>query len=244
MKHILRNCTLVLALCGYLNIDAMAQGIPVFDGTSVANLVSQLKNQATQIQNQVEQLKKAQEQIENMKQRLEAMTGPKGLSSLLNGASNQAQRQAASSLDGILNSAIKGASVGGGNVDRINTTISELKSKFSLDNLADLDASTKPLERAIAQLAGAGIAATATAEDSYVRSNEGTQRVNQLINEIDKTADLKASVDLNTRVLTEISQQLNDLIRLQASLAQAQGNAAIATARDRAAARKFGKVSE
>ena len=113
-----------------------------------------------------------------------------------------------------------------------------------MDNLADLDGSTIPQDRAIAAVAAAGLTAVATGEDGYTRSNEGMTRVNSLIGQIDATPDLKASVDLNTRVMAEVAQQMNEMMRVMSAQTSAQGTAAVDNARDRAAARKLLKIGE
>ena len=219
-----------------------AQGIPVIDASSIAQLIASVNNQATQIANQVQQITELQNQLQNMQQRLTAMTGAKGISALLNNPAQQLQRQAASSLQSITDGAITGGSIGGGNVGRINTSIAQLKTKFDLTNLPEFNSSAIPQDRAIASLAGSGLAAVATGEDAYARSNEGVTRVNNLIGQIDATPDLKASVDLNTRVLAEVSQQLNEMIRVQSVNAATQGTMALQKARNDAAGRQFQKI--
>ena len=111
-----------------------------------------------------------------------------------------------------------------------------------MPDLNTLKASTEASDRAIANLAGTGLAAAATGEDAFVRSNEGMTRVNQLVTQIDSTPDLKASVDLNTRVLVEVNQQLNEMLRVMAANASASGVTAVTTARDLDAARNFLKI--
>jgi len=242
MKKYLKSVSLAVMIATSGVTHAFAQGIPVIDASSIAQLVATVNNQATQIANQVQQITELQNQLQNMQQRLVAMTGPKGLSGLLNDPTEQLRRQAASSLNSISSSAISGGTLGGGNTSRISSTIDNLKSKFDLTNLADFDSSTIPQDRGIAMLAGAGLTAAATGEDAYARSNEGMTRVNTLITQIDTTPDLKSSVDLNTRVLAEMSQQLNEMIRVMAANTTAQGTAAIADARNQAAGRQFQKI--
>ena len=81
--------------------------------------------------------------------------------------------------------------------------------------------------------------AVATAEDTYQRANASMDRVNGMIEDIDSNADLKASVDYNTRMLAEVAVLLNENLRVQAAVANTVGTDAISAARDRAASRKF-----
>lgn len=242
MKKYLKTVSLaaIIAMTGVS--QGIAQGIPVIDASSIAQLVATVNNQVTQIQNQVQQITELQKQLQNMQQRLTAITGAKGISALLNNPAEQLQRQAASSLKSITDGAITGGSIGGGNTGRINAAINELKTKFELTNLPDFNSSTIPQDRAIASLAGSGLAAIATGEDAYARSNEGATRVNNLIGQIDATPDLKASVDLNTRVLAEVAQQLNEMIRVTSVNAATQGTIALQKARNEAAGRTFQKI--
>jgi hypothetical protein len=69
-------------------------------------------------------------------------------------------------------------------------------------------------------------------------------RVNQLIGRIDDNADLKASVDYNTRMLGEIAVLLNESLRLQAAATNATGTDALQAARNLAAQRTFMRVGD
>ena len=84
----------------------------------------------------------------------------------------------------------------------------------------------------------------ATAEDTYARANTSMGRVNELIGQIDDNADLKASVDYNTRMLGEIAVLLNESLRLQAAQANATGTDALLLAREQAASRTFMRAGD
>ena len=60
-----------------------------------------------------------------------------------------------------------------------------------------------------------------------------------MIAAIGTTSDLKASVDLNSRILAEVAVLLSESIRVQAAAAGSAGTEAAASARDRAAQRRF-----
>ena len=79
----------------------------------------------------------------------------------------------------------------------------------------------------------------ATAEDTYTRSNAAMGRVNTLIDRIDSNADMKASVDFNSRMLAEVAVLLNENLRVQAAIANTMGSDALTAARDRASQRNF-----
>lgn len=248
MKKTVRTI-FVATLLATASLTPTKAGIPVIDTASITQLIAQLNNQAqslvnqaTQIQNQINQITELQNQLANMEQRLTAMTGIKNISSILNNADEQLKREAAGTIDSILSSVTSGTPLSGGNSTRLNTAIEAMKSRFEISNLTALNSSTQPRERGIAQVASVGIAAAATGEDSYERSNEGMTRVGNLIGQIDTQPDLKASVDLNTRMVAEVAQQMNEMLRVLAVQAQAQGTLAVDQARDRAAATTFQKV--
>ena len=222
---------------------ASAQGIPVIDTSQIAQVVAQLRQQLKDYEEQVKQLTTMKEQLDNMRSRLEAITGPKGISQLLNGAADKLVREAAPDFASIADAAISGSGIGG-NADGMKTLIDGLRSRFDLGDLAAFDGSTVPADKAIASLAGSGMAAVATADDGYKRANAAMDRVTALIDRIDAASDLKASVDTNTRVQAEVAVLLAELIRVQSAATHAAGMEAVSRARDGAASRKFMKVGD
>ena len=229
MRRILRGTALAMSLAIGGTTGAQAQGVPVFDATAVMRAVQQIENQIAQ--------------LESMRAQLDSMTGAKGISGILNSASDQSDRFAAESLSGILDNAMIGSTIGG-NAGALTARIDELKTTFGLPDVSDFLGSDLPQERALATQAGSGMAAMATAEDSYARTEAATARVNQLIGGIDDQPDLKASVDYNTRMLGEIAVLMNESLRLQAAMANAMGSDTLSDARDRAGQRNFMQAAD
>ena len=241
-----RNALLASALALPLAVlpgTATAQGIPVIDTSQIAQVVAQLRQQLKDYEEQIKQLATMKDQLENMRQRLEAITGPKGISDLLNGTAEKLAREAAPDLASIANAAISGGSIGGNTAD-VKRLIEKLRTRFDLGDLSTFDTSDIPADRAIASLAGSGMAAVATADDGYQRANAAAERVTQLIDRIDAAADLKASVDTNTRVQAEVALLLAELIRVQSASTRASGMEALQRARDGAASRKFMRAGD
>ena len=244
--HGLRTLALAAAVAlplASLPGTASAQGIPVIDTSQIAQVVAQLRQQLKDYEEQVKQLATMKEQLDNMRSRLEAITGPKGISQLLNGAADKLVREAAPDFASIADAAISGSGIGG-NADGMKALIDELRTRFDLSDLTTFDGSDVPADRAIASLAGSGMAAVATADDSYKRANAAMDRVTTLIDRIDAAADLKASVDTNTRVQAEVAVLLAELIRVQAAATHASGMEAVQRARDGAASRKFMRAGD
>lgn len=240
MKNILTRTALVLSLSIFPVTGAVPQGIPVIDTSQIAQVIATLQQQIKDYEEQLKQLTTMKEQFTNMQQRLQAMTGAKGISSILNGAAEKTARTAAIDLKSIVDNAISGGTISG-NVGDMNSIISDLKAKFDLTDLATFNSSAIPADKAIATLAGSGLAAVATADDSYKRANSAVTRVNALVDQIDNTADLKASVDFNTRVNAEVAVLILELIRVQSAQTNATGMQALHRARDGQASRKFMK---
>ena len=208
---------------------AQAQGVPTFDAASVAQAIAQLEQMRQDYENQLQQL--------------QSMTGGKAVSGILNGATDIAARESADSLSSIMSGAMTGSAIPG-NASALTSRIEDLKATFALPDINAFLTSDKPQDRALATQAGAGLAAVATAEDTYARANTSMGRVNQLIGQIDSNADLKASVDYNTRMLGEIAVLLNENLRLQAAQTNATGTDALLLAREQAASRTFMRVGD
>lgn len=241
MKNSLYKAAIVLPLFFAPLHSADAQGIPVIDGSQLAQVIAQLNQQVRDYEEQVKQLTTMKDQFENMKQRLLAITGAKGISSILNGSAEKLARTAATDLKSIIDNAISGGTISG-NVGSMNTLIASLRTRFDLGDLAAFDSSSIAGDKAIASLAGSGLAAVATADDSYKRAGAAVTRINTLIDQIDSSTDLKASVDFNTRVTAEVAVLLLELVRVQSATANTVGMEAIHKARDGKASRKFMKA--
>lgn len=242
MKKLILQTMVAIPLC-LSSINAQAQGIPVIDTSQLTQVIAQLQQQVRDYEEQVKQFTMMKDQFENMQKRLEAITGAKGMSSILNGAAEKTARTAASDLQSIMDGAIGGTNISG-NIGDMNSVISELRTRFDLGDLSDFDGSDVPADRAIASLAGTGMATIATAEDTYKRANSAVTRVNSLVDQIDSTDDLKASIDFNTRVQAEVGVLILELIRVQAASANTTGMMALQQARDGQASRKFMKAGD
>ena len=229
MTGILRT-TAIAALTMTLATGAVrAQGVPTFDAAAVAQAVAQVSQMQQDYANQLEQ-------FATLKDQLTSMTGGKAISGILNSTVDIDARASADSLSAIMSGGMTGAPVGG-NSSALTARMNELKTTFDLPDINAFLTSTTPQDRALATQAGAGLAAVATAEDSYGRANASMGRVNQLIGDIDTNADLKASVDYNTRMLGEVVVMLNEMVRVQVGDDQRRRNRCPASgARSRLAA--------
>lgn len=215
---------LVAATIAGIGAPASAQGVPVFDASNVAQAI--------------EQVRQGVEMIERAQQQINALTGPRGMSILLNSATDVAARGAAESYPDLVEGAITGREILG-NTTRIVAAVNRIKANFELGGLGDFASSDIAQYRALATLGGSSLAAMATGEDSYARANEAMTRVNALIPQIDSNTDVKAAVDFNTRVQIEQIQVMNELLRVLAAQANAQGAQSLFNTRQEMASRAF-----
>jgi type IV secretion system protein VirB5 len=229
IRKVAAAAALGLALFALPFDRAAAQGVPVYDATSVAQLIEQVTNQL--------------EQIATMKAQLESLTGARGIGAFLNAPEDIAARAAASNLSSLVDGAITGSPILG-NTARLAATIERLKGNYQLDLLGPYASSDLAQNRALATLGGSSLAAMATGEDSYLRANEAMTRVNQLVPQIDANTDVKAAIDFNTRVQIEQMQVMNELLRVLSAQANATGAQSLFYARQEMASREFMKVGE
>jgi type IV secretion system protein VirB5 len=207
---------------------AAAQGVPVYDATSVAQLIEQVTHQL--------------EQLATMKAQLESLTGARGIGAFMNAPEDIAARAAATNLTGLVDGAITGSPILG-NTARLAATIERLKGNYQLDLLAPYASSDVVQYRALAYLGGSSLAAMATGEDSYLRANDAMDRVNRLVPQIDANTDMKAAIDFNTRVQIEQMQVMNELLRVLSAQANATGAQALFMTREQMASREFLKFN-
>lgn len=241
MRHFLTTTALAACFATTAITPAVGQ-MAVYDASNFAQLVEQLQQMAETYEAEIQQLNSLRQQYETAVDQLESITGARGMQYILNSLEDIAARGA--SEDGmiaIVDGAIAGTPVNG-NTAVINRTLDELRETYDLASLPEFSDSDIAQDRAIASQAGSGMAAIATAEDVYLRSNEAMDRVTELVALIDDNQDLKASVDFNTRMLAEIAFLLNENLRVQASIANALGADALAEARDGVSSRQFMQI--
>ena len=244
MTELLRTTALAVCLAGVAATPALGQGVPVNDSMGIAQLVAQLDQMAQDYQAQLDQIAELQRQYQTLVQQYEAITGARDIADILNAGEHMSARVAsADGMFAIVDAAIAGTEIAG-NASVIDETLNDLRDTFDLADLPDFLASELAQDRAIATQAGSGMAAIATAEDTYDRANASMERVNQLIALIDANDDLKASVDYNSRLLAEVIVVLNEQLRLQAVMANSLGVQALADARDGVASRHFMQTGE
>ena len=193
-----------------LPLPAHAQGIPVYDASSFAQMLTQIDAMAQDYQKQLEQLDEA------IKQR-EAITGPRNAGDLVNGIFEQQLREyLPNTWEDTLNiinanSLPAGASSTRGiYTDLINT----------YDPITGAETYTSDptgsLSQALDRRTNTAYASMAASEQAYNNINERIEIYETLLNELNNTEDLKSSVDLQARISAENGMILSELMRLNA----------------------------
>ena len=226
-----KRVVLSVLLAGAVAIGAPAQatGIPVID---IANLAQDLQ-QFMQLTAQLQQL---EQQLAQAQQQYNSITGSRGMGGLFNSGSEQQMRMYApaswqQSLQVLQQGGLPGSAA---DVQRASQAFAMTQ------GITQTGAQVFPGNPGNAQAYTASTGATAAAaglsQAAYDQTQARMQRVQQYLSQINSTPDLKASIDLNARLLAEVNEALTQMIQLQAAQIQVQGSANAAQLR--------GKVQE
>lgn len=195
---------------------AGAGGIPVID---VANL-AQAVQQYVQLTQQLAQLK---QQYDQQVRQYESLTGLRNMGRLFDG---EVERQMRSYAPTSWQQSLQVLQQGGlpGNAADVVQAAKSFAQQQGINVKADLvfpanngdndSARTYTAETNTAAVS-AGISATA-----YDQAQTRMQRVQSYLQQIDDTPDLKASIDLNARLMAEVNESLVQLIQMQAAQMQ------------------------
>jgi hypothetical protein len=150
---------------------------------------------------------------------LAAMAGAKTIP-LANGPDEVTAREGGLSLREMANEGLAGSVAGPTDVA---TAFSQFVKTYKLGPAFDYQSKGSLNQVVVAHMAAHGAVAASTAESSYKRSNESMSRIDGYITALSASPDLKTSMDINTRVNIELTQQLNELLRSQAALTTLAG---------------------
>lgn len=234
MKTILKSTAAVvaLALAGFVGTadTAKAQGVPTYSVTEHAELIALLNSSGEMVglnteilDNALLQLNELQEQLRQARATHNAITGARDtIGNLFNG--DITPRKLSSSLSQL---SMTGNSVN----NRLSNHMEELRVDFQpLSGLQALGVSAEdPATRSHDLVSGSSMAGLAIAEEGFAGAGEAMERYDGYREQISATEDLKASIDLNTRIAVENGMMLATL--LQTLSAQGQLDAAIVNQR-------------
>lgn len=171
-------------------------------GGSLSELYEKVVNQTTALEKiRDAQLGKKDVPLHDSEEEVQAREGGEGLREMAQGA-----------LDGNLVAP-----------EGYKKALDNFRLDFDLDKAFALkDDKSKSLAFA-AQATAKGAIASATAEESYKRANFSMARLDNYILALQDSNDLKTSVDLNTRVMIEMAQQINESLRTDAAITSIAG---------------------
>jgi hypothetical protein len=218
-----------LATAGVLVVGVLAvptasrAGYPVIDVTNLAQNVQILAQTLQQVHQGARQIQQLASQIGLMKQELESLTGSRGLGGIYRGGYEQDMGQwSPQGYDAMLTSYRTGSGLAGS----LSNEVQQVRSRFQPVKEPDFLAAPTRQEDidSYYQAAGATAISHAAASQALDDMNEEAIRLRNLGDEIDKTQDTKAAVDLQNRLLYEQLVLQQEQMRL-AALGMAQGAA-------------------
>lgn len=204
---------------------ASAGGVPTIDTASIAELIAIANQNAEMLGVQSETLVKAAEELETLRAQYAEIQRTYGA---ITGARDQivglfsgdiTPRRLANSLGALTNS---GAVLN----NRARARLGEIAEQYQVMegreffNSDEEDVRTRTYDL----VSASGVASMVTAEENFSQAGEAMERYDAYRQEIAKASDMKASIDLNTRVQVENGMMLAAL--LQAVTADARSQAA------------------
>jgi type IV secretion system protein VirB5 len=216
----------VLIVCALaVNAPARATGIPVID---VANLIQDVQ-QFLQLTAQLQQL---EQQYAQAVQQYQSLTGSRNMGALFNAGLDQQMRLYAPATWQRSLLVLQQGGLPGNAADVARAARAFAQSEGILDTGAQVYPGAGGSNADALAYSGSANATAATAglgQAAYDQTQARMQRVQQYLDQINATPDLKASVDLNARLLAEVNEALTQMIQLQAAQMQvlAAGNAAL-----------------
>lgn len=207
----------VAVLAAALSGSAQATGIPVID---ISNLMQA-----------IQQYMQLTQQLAQMQQQYASLTGSRGMGGLYNSPLEQQMRQyAPGSWQQSLSVLQQGGNPGSAaDVARFARAFAGSQG-FTQTGAQVFPGRGGNNADALAYTSSANTTAAAAglSQAAYDQTQARMQRVQQYLAQINATPDLKASIDLNARLLAEVNEALTQLIQLQAAQMQLAGTASAA----------------
>lgn len=191
-------------------------GIPVIDATNLAQNLITAMNMVTQVSQTLQQINQLQSQIQQMQREFEAITGARGMQNLARGGFEDELRDwlPAGDYAAVLDAYRNGTPVGGVLGAKVATIRATYQPLQGSDFLVSGDRAQEVT--AYAQAVGNTQLNQAAAEKALEDIQTISDRLQTLGNQIDSTTDIKASLDLQNRLLLE-----NNLLNVYALRMQA-----------------------
>ncbi|MGX8291515.1 type IV secretion system protein [Xanthomonas oryzae] len=184
-------------------LPSFATGMPVVDIVAIEQAIHQVSY--------------LQQQLKQMKDQLDAMTGDRGMSSLLSG-------QNRNYIPADWNSAMNVLNNGDGSFGSLASAAQQIKQMQSVLSSSDLSRLSPQMQQYLDKVRNVSASQQALGQQAYATASQRVNLLQTLTNQISSATDPKAVWDLQARIQSEQSQLQNDQSRLQsvAQLTQAQ----------------------
>lgn len=227
---------LIILLFIYISPSAFAQGIPVYDASSFGQMITQLDSMSKDYQKQLEQLDQAVRQAD-------AITGPRNMGSLNNSSlESELRRYLPNTWQQTMNMMnAQGLGSAGLGTQNLYSALTDTFRPLPGSEFLPSDPNG-PIAQALDRRNNTTYAAMAASEAAYNNISTRIEAYENMLEELNNTTDLKASIDLQARITAENGMILNEMIRLQALQIQqsaATDNETLTTYRRATAAHKY-----
>ncbi|MCY1741005.1 type IV secretion system protein [Ensifer sp. SL37] len=246
----IRRFCLAAVLSVSLASGANGQGVPTIDSQNILQTIKQLEVllkdagiQSDMLANGLKQLEQLQQQLTQLQDIYSKFTGMRDIVGMvmdgdLNGLLNGNLTDVLGTIQAGMNGDWSGFTSGKASALKQGVQKTLSAAGLSQEKVSSMASSAVPgAQRAAAQASGGAVLA-ATAQQTYKESGQSLSRVNKMVELTKSSTDIKESIDLNTRMLAELSLQLAKSLELQSVEAvytgQAGVNAAAAIAEERA----------
>ncbi|MEO3415901.1 type IV secretion system protein [Roseovarius sp. CAU 1744] len=230
--------------------NATAQGVPTFDNSQLRQLVLQLEHMAEDMNVQLQQLATMRKELEtqlnqllNLEAQLDALVDGNELGQLF--ATVEEFERVRGKLTAPLATAealangdfLSGFKPGA----ELDVAVKRVLSGtgFTQERLTSLSDSGEPADNRIATRAGSSAMLSVAAQESHEEAGQSLERLETMVGMIDDQEGLKAAVDLNTRVTSELGIILTQIWRLEAAAGVNGGQLGVVDAATLAEERKF-----
>lgn len=241
---ILRPLILSLALIaaqGTLS-EVSAGGVPTLDiANKVINnkqleiLLKDFKVQGDILKQAAEQVKQLQAQVKQMQNIYDQFSGARDIIGMaMEGKLDGLLKGQLTDVMGTINAGMKGdwSGLNSEKSSALTKSVGKALSAagFSQDKISTMAKSSDPGAKRMATQATGGAVLAASAEQTYSETGQSLERVNTLVELSQTSTDIKESVDLNTRMLAELSLQLAKSLELQSIEAVYNGQSGVISA--------------
>lgn len=249
----MRKALMTFAFCAStaMPLSVGAQGVPTVDTQNIAQTIRQLQNMLEDAGIQSDQLDALSEQVSLLQGHLDtannlydSLTGARDIVGLtMEGDLNDLLQGNMTGVLGTIMAGMNGdwSGLTGPRSVNMRTTMADALAGagFNEGTVEELAGSNVPGARRVATAATSGAVVAAAGESAHANTAQSLGRVHALVDMIGDTEDLKASIDLNTRVNAEVVIALSQLIELEAVTAVNSGMAGMMDAATMAEERAF-----